>query len=120
MNETLLCWKCGAALDALLPPLSRRAECPACRAELHVCRMCAFHDPRVAKACREPVADEVGDKTRANFCGYFQPATPPRQGAPAAASASRAELGALFGADPEPRASSADQARAQLDKLFGK
>lgn len=120
MSEILQCWKCSGSLSDLLLPLSRRAECPACRAELHVCRMCAFHDPRVTKACREPVADEVVDKNRANFCGYFQPAPTRRQGAPDAASSSRAELGALFGAEPDQHASSPDLARARLEDLFGK
>lgn len=73
MSEpSLVCWKCGAPLAELPLPLSRYAECAACRAELHVCRMCEFYDPGVANACREPVADPVRDKTRANFCGYFQ------------------------------------------------
>ena len=36
--------------------------------------MCRFYDTRKAKSCAEPVADEVGDKERANFCGYFEPA----------------------------------------------
>ena len=67
------CWKCGASLAALSLPLSRTDECRACRAQLHVCRMCRFYDAGKAKSCAEPVADEVQDKTRANFCGYFQP-----------------------------------------------
>ena len=65
------CWKCGASLAALSLPLSRTDECRACRAELHVCRMCRFYDTSKAKSCAEPIADEVQDKTRANFCGYF-------------------------------------------------
>ena len=73
MVETLVCWKCGASLAALSLPLSRTDECRACRAQLHVCRMCRFYDTGKAKSCAEPVADEVQDKTRANFCGYFQP-----------------------------------------------
>jgi len=66
-----VCWKCGALLSDLSLPLSRTAECRACRAELHVCRMCRFYDTSKAKYCAEPIADEVHDKTRANFCGYF-------------------------------------------------
>ncbi len=34
--------------------------------------MCRFYDTRKANSCAEPVADEVGDKERANFCGYFE------------------------------------------------
>ncbi len=73
----LVCWKCGASLAALTLPLSRTDSCRNCRAEFHVCRMCRFYDTRKAKSCAEPVADEVGDKERANFCGYFE-ATPGR------------------------------------------
>ena len=98
MSDELQCWKCGASLRAQPLPLGRRAECLACHAELHVCRMCRHFDPAKAKQCRERAADEVRDKTRANFCDWFQP----RPGAHASPSASR-------GADP----------RSELDKLFG-
>jgi len=131
MCETLVCWKCGASVDALPLPLGRAAECPACRAELHVCRLCEFYDPRVSQACREPIADAVKDKERANFCGYFQP----RPGAyqardDSAAQAAHSQLDALFGGGSgEPGAdasntdgvrSPGDAAREQLENLFKK
>lgn len=76
MGEQAQCWKCGAAVgDQLLVPgrrVARQMECPQCRTELHVCRACTFYDTRVAKQCRETIAEEVKDKTRANFCDYFQ------------------------------------------------
>ena len=99
MAHDLVCWKCGAALAALSLPLRRLDECPACRAELHVCRMCVDYDRRVAKHCREPTAEEVRDKEHANFCDHFKP----RPGAYEA---------------PDTRA--IEQSRAALDKLFGK
>jgi hypothetical protein len=71
--DQLNCWRCGAAILDQPLPLSRTAECRACRAELHACRMCEFYDTTRAKACREPVAEPVADKTRANFCGWFRP-----------------------------------------------
>ena len=40
-------------------PLRRLDECKACRSELHVCRLCVEYDPRIAKHCREPTAEEV-------------------------------------------------------------
>jgi len=52
-------------------PLSRRSECLHCRSELHVCRMCEYFDSTVSQQCREPLAEYVADKTRANFCDYF-------------------------------------------------
>jgi hypothetical protein len=98
MAHDLSCWKCGNPLAALSLPLRRLDECPKCRAELHVCRMCVDYDTRVAKHCREPTADEVGDKTRANFCDHYKP----RAGAYTApdtveVSKSLSELEKLFG-----------------------
>jgi hypothetical protein len=94
--DTLNCWRCGEVITDEPLPLSRTAECRACHAELHVCRMCEFYDTSKAKACREPVAEPVADKTRANFCGWFRP----RAG--------------LSGTGENP----ADEARRQLDDLF--
>lgn len=119
--EGLVCWRCGASLESLSLPLRRQDECGACAAELHVCRLCEFFDPAVAKSCREPVAEEVRDKTRANFCDYFRP----RAGALAAdsgeAERARSELDALFGGPScgGASASQEEEARSKLDELFG-
>ena len=98
MAHELQCWKCGASLAALSLPLRRLEECKQCRAELHVCRMCVDYDTRVAKHCREPTAEEVRDKTSANFCDHYKP-RPGAYQAPdtAAISAAQAELARLFG-----------------------
>lgn len=98
MSEAaLVCWKCGTSIADLSLPLSRTDECRACRAELHTCRMCRFYDTSKAKSCAEPVAAEVHDKERANYCDYFVAAggryRPPDPGADRA----RAALDALFG-----------------------
>jgi hypothetical protein len=119
MHETLVCWKCGASIAALLLPLGRAETCPACRADLHVCRLCEFFDVRAADSCREPTADPVQNKERSNFCGYFKP----RAGAYHARSDAdaRAALDALFGgASASAAPTDADRARAELEKLFGK
>jgi len=60
--------------------------------------MCVEYDTRVAKHCREPTAEEVRDKTKANFCDHFKP-----------------KVGAYVAPTGE-----ADAARAALDTLFGK
>lgn len=96
MAEPLACWRCGASLAELSLPFLRTEECRACRAELHVCRMCRFYDTRKAKQCAEPVADEVQNKERANFCGYFQPAAGRFRAADSAAEAAKDALQALF------------------------
>ena len=66
MAHDLVCWKCGAALAALSLPLRRLDECPQCRAELHVCKLCVLFDPGAYQQCREPTVEEVRDKTRAD------------------------------------------------------
>lgn len=117
----LVCWKCGAPFGDTPLPLSRFAECKACHGPLHTCRQCEFYDTRVAKSCRETIAEEVKDKTRANFCDYLRP----RPGAftatdTGAADQARSELESLFGLAPgaAPSSPDADAARAALDKLF--
>jgi hypothetical protein len=97
MIGSLTCWKCGASLEALTLPFSRTDECRACRAEVHVCRMCRFYDTTRSRSCAEPVADEVRDKDRANFCGYFEPAAGRYQPAGTATEGARNALEALFG-----------------------
>jgi hypothetical protein len=99
MTHDLVCWKCGAPLAELSLPLRRLEECPKCHAELHVCRMCIEYDTRVAKHCREPTAEEVNDKTHANFCDHFKPRA------------------AAF---TPPNTAEVDKARTELEKLFGK
>lgn len=118
----LVCWKCGTSLADFTLPLRRLEECRKCGAELHVCKLCEWYSVTVAKHCREPIAEEVKDKERANFCDYFKPR--PGAHAPtdvAASGKARADLDALFGGNKnaaEP--SAADKARAELDKLFKK
>ena len=118
---SLVCWKCGIDLDDVPQPLSRYAECPGCRSELYVCRMCRFYDPAVAQACREPMADEVKDKTRANFCDYLEPrpdAWQPR-GQDHTAEAER-RLEEMFGGSGDSNPGSrADEAASELESLFG-
>jgi hypothetical protein len=99
MNHGLVCWKCGASLADYSLPLRRLEECRACRAQLHVCRMCVEYDTHYAKHCREPTAEEVRAKDLANFCDFFKPR-------PGAYDAGRVDAAAL--------------ARSELDKLFGK
>lgn len=126
------CWKCGAELKELILPLSRREECPACRAELHVCRMCEWYDPRVSDHCREDRAEAVSDATRANFCDYFKLSTDTfSEKQNIKQSASKAELEALFGGGgdkhkeavsddgAEETLSKEEAAKRELAKLFG-
>lgn len=92
----LLCWRCGADLKDVPSPFGRRAECLVCHAELHVCRLCRHYDTAKAKHCREPMAEEVRDKTRANFCDWFQAGANAASGR-IQATADRSALDDLFG-----------------------
>lgn len=97
MKDELVCWKCGASLSELSLPLLRLDECKACGAALHVCRLCQFYDISKAKHCSEPIAEEVRDKERANFCDYFKPRPNAWSNQPQSeAEKARAELEALF------------------------
>ena len=123
MTDILVCWRCGHSLADLSLPLQRLDECRNCHAELHVCRMCEFYSITVAKHCREPIAEEVKDKERANYCDYFKP----RPGAYSnvglsAAAQAKSDLDALFGGAQSEGAplSAVDKAKAELDALFGK
>ena len=118
MNDELVCWRCGAAVGDLPLPLARRAECRSCHAELHACRMCRHYDSSVARSCREPVAEEVSDKERANFCGWFMPRPSAYvAGKEHAAAEARAALDALFGSGSPGAASSSGT--PELQDLFG-
>lgn len=98
MADILGCWRCGHSLEALSLPLGRLDECPECSSQLHACRMCAFFDPKVIRACREDDAEEVQKKEHANFCDYFQANLHAFDESFAAADQKASEqLGQLFG-----------------------
>lgn len=100
MAHNLCCYRCGKSLSALSLPLSRRDQCPACGADLHVCVMCLHFDRNVPRQCREDGAEDVTEKERPNFCDWFKPSDrafdPARRDAAAAAEDA---LAALFGDD---------------------
>jgi hypothetical protein len=123
-NPGIICWKCGQAQEDILLPLARLAKCKSCHADLHCCRECRFFDPTVNKQCREPVAEPVQDKQRANFCGYLEPnpSAHKTSGADKKTDA-MAGLTDLFGIKSDASAAkekSADEARRKLEDLFRK
>ena len=50
-----------------------RDECLKCRNDLHCCKNCKMWDVKSYNECREPTADVVREKDRANYCDHFQP-----------------------------------------------
>jgi len=65
-----LCFKCKTPVN--LEQITRRDECLQCKSDLHVCLNCEFYEKGRANACREPLAEPVKEKERANFCDYFR------------------------------------------------
>ncbi len=66
-----VCVICGTSVDDKFP-VSRLAHCLRCTADLHACRQCFWYDARVAKQCREPMAEWMADKEKSNFCDYYK------------------------------------------------
>ncbi len=91
----MTCAGCGADLGRP-ERVGRRATCPRCAADLRACRHCRFYDAHAADGCREPQAERVVDKARANFCDYFAIVEGAAPAAPDTADAARAALDRLF------------------------
>jgi hypothetical protein len=66
------------------------------------------------------VAEEVQDKERANFCGYFQPHPEAHLPGSDAGTQARQDLDALFGGGTTDSPNNARSARTALDDLFRK
>lgn len=64
------CFSCSTEIVMAFAP-GRRDECPKCGADVHVCRNCTHYDRNAYNECREPSAEVVREKDRANFCDFF-------------------------------------------------
>jgi hypothetical protein len=53
--------------------ISRSDECPQCGSDVHCCLNCDNYDPYAHNKCREPQAEWVTDREKANFCDFFIP-----------------------------------------------
>ncbi len=62
-----------------------RDECSKCKHDVHSCKNCSFYDAKVYNECREPQAEVVMEKDRANRCEYYQPGRVGAGGASASA-----------------------------------
>jgi hypothetical protein len=97
------CHHCGRELQ-IVARIGRVDGCPHCHSDLKCCLNCRLHDPGANNQCREPQAEWVTDKDKANFCEFFEfletsPLTQP----------------GLTGAQSDTR-----RARDAFDALFGK
>lgn len=96
----LVCQACGTAVP-YDEPIPRDAECEKCRRDLRCCRNCRHWDPRMNNECRETEAERIAEKTRRNFCEFFEFSREPFKAADAGPTR-------------------ADEARRRLDELFRK
>jgi len=67
----IYCFQCSAQLTFGHTP-GRREECSNCGADVHVCRNCKNYDKNAYNECREPQAEVVKERDRANFCDFFE------------------------------------------------
>jgi len=92
----VFCFHCKTEIP-VLGKIGFREECFKCRSDLHVCKNCEFYDPKAYNECREPSADVVKEKERANYCEYFSPnQSGPEGGQEDKAAKLRAAAEALF------------------------
>src|ERR1051326_3046139 len=66
-----LCFHCRATLPFTSKTARRDDVCPSCGRDVRVCLNCAFYDEAAHTKCREPQAEWVVTKDRANMCEYF-------------------------------------------------
>lgn len=97
MEIELSCFSCSKKMK-FIDRVSLREECPQCRHDVHVCKNCDFYDVKAYNECREPQAEVVREKDRANRCDYFsiQKGGGGQHGEKDKAAALRAAAEALF------------------------
>ena len=69
------CHSCGRANEFVSGFVGRHDTCIHCSADLHCCAQCQFYQAASSVDCREPQAELVKDKDRANFCDFFAAAS---------------------------------------------
>ena len=64
------CHHCGSEIR-ILGKVSRAETCPKCDEDVHCCLNCEHYDTSAHNRCREPQAEWVTDREKANFCDFF-------------------------------------------------
>lgn len=91
------CFRCDAPIAlASGERVGFRDDCERCGSDLHVCRNCELYDAGAYNQCREPQAERVGDRERANRCEWFRPAANGVRAGATSPAAAREALDALF------------------------
>ncbi len=69
MAYVLTCWSCNERRE--FEELHRGDYCTHCDADLKCCKQCRHYDANTSAECKEPMAEHVYKKERANFCAYY-------------------------------------------------
>ena len=70
---TAKCFKCHTEIHIEhRDRIGRSEECPKCFAAVRSCMMCSFYDSKAYNECREPMADRITEKEKANFCDFYK------------------------------------------------
>lgn len=127
---SLVCWRCGVSLAEIPKPFTRLEQCRACHADLHVCRMCRYYNPRMHDKCDHEMAEPAREPDLANFCHYYKPAQNAFDSkGKTNADDAMAKLKALFGDDAEAAQENSqaidnendyEKAKQRFDDLFKK
>jgi len=84
--------------------------------------MCRFNNPKVSKGCDEPIAEEVKEKSKVNFCDYLEPKPDAFiERDTSTINKSQSELDALFELESDKengQLSAEDEAKRKLNDLF--
>lgn len=110
-----VCAFCGKELQ-FEDKVFRTMTCDHCDADLHCCLQCAHYNPGRQNECKEPMAENVERKDKANYCGYFVFGANFQKN-DAAKSALR-ELDSLFGHPVVKEAEPPKKPPKDLDDLF--
>ena len=89
------CQHCSKEVEIVVR-IARGDVCPFCTADLHSCLNCTFYDTSAYNDCREPNAERVVQKDRANFCDYYEFASDRKGGPSTKELDAKARLEALF------------------------
>jgi hypothetical protein len=76
--------------------ISRTDDCPHCGSDIRCCLNCDSYDPGAHNRCREPQAEWVTDREKANFCDYFKPNKRKTAGTKTATIDARSDFENLF------------------------
>jgi len=94
----MICFHCKQNI-AVEGRVRREAVCENCRSYVHCCYNCRFYDRAAHNQCKEPAAESVRDKEKANFCAFFE-GNKNAAGENTRAAEARKKLDALFKKKP--------------------